>query len=208
MNREKNMNPKILWPSLILALLSIDGQSVFAKSKYDQTIENLCGLNQKSRTLCSESPSASPTATPIQNSLFSDPYFKRIVKDGVSAEIDWKWINAFAQLDPWKASIDQMKTSKTRKQKLETRFGKCWIKMNGTYGLNESQDKIILTESNDYELYYREYCKKDPKSCPEGFILRVIAKNKADPPMTKETMNTDYLKPIRDAEQLIEEKCR
>ena len=213
------MNPKKVWPSLILALLLIDGQSVFAKTSYQKTIENLCGLNQKNRTLCSEAPSASPTATPTKNTLPSKVYFNKVRKDGVSAEIDWKWINGLGKMDPmmpkegdvfYQMEIDLLKKSKSKKQMLMMRLGKCWINMNGTYGLNETQDKIILTESSSFDLSYPESCKKSTEGCItiNGKTYRVIAKNKADPPMTKETMNTDYLKPIRDAEQLIEEKCK
>ena len=212
------MNPKKVWPSLILALLLIDGQSVFAKTSYQKTIENLCGLNQKNRTLCSEAPSASPTATPTKNTLPSEVYFNKVKKDGVSAEIDWKWINGLGKMDPmmpkegddfYQMEVDLLKKSKKKNQMLMMKMGKCWINMNGTYGLNETQDKIILTESSRYDLSYPDNCEFGTEGCIKinGRTYRVIAKNKADPPLTKDSITTDYLKPIRDAKQLIEEKC-
>ena len=187
--------------------------------KTSKLINGVIQLNQK-KPACDIEPSL-PTATPTPatNTLVTDALFKRSDRDGVSAEIDWLWISALGKMDPmmpkegddfYQMEVDLMKKSKSKKQMLMMRMGKCWLNMNGTYGLNESQDKIVLTESSGFDLSYPENCTFGTEGCMKinGRMHRVIAKNKADPPVTKNTISTDYLKSVRDAKKLIEEKCR
>lgn len=206
--------------TIILTMNNIAFSASWENQKAKKTVDQIIQLNQNTMDVC-ENDSLLPSATPIPpaKSLFSDAYFKRTEKDGVSKDIDWLWINALGKMDPmmpkegdsfYQMEIDLLKKSKSKKQMLMMRFGKCWLNMNGTYGLNEAQDKIILTETNSYDLSFPDHCTFGTEGCIKinGRTHRVIAKNKVDSPLTKETMNTDYLKPIRDAKQLIDEKCR
>ncbi len=188
--------------------------------KASKLIDGLSQINQLKMEACINDtaiPSASPT--PPASSIFTDAYFKRSEKDGFSAEIDWKWISALGKLDPmmpkegddfYQMEVDLMKKSKSKKQMLMMRMGKCWFNMNGTYGLNETQDKIILKESSGFDLSYPDNCTFGTEGCVKinGRTHRVIAKNKVDPPVTQTTITTDYLKSIRESKQLIDEKCR
>jgi len=215
------VQPKMKLMSILYFTFLFVSQTAESKSNMitnsQKTIDSLCQLN-KPKTNC-EPEESTPTPTPKPTTLYSDAYFKRMERDGVTKEVDWLWLSVLGKLDPmmpkedddfYQMQVDLLKKSKKKNQMLMMKTGKCWINMNGTYGLNETQDKIILTESSRYELSYPENCEFGTEGCSKinGKTHRVIAKNKADPPLTKDSITTDYLKPIRDAKQLIEEKCR
>ncbi len=201
--------------AILLILFFCGSPNVIAKelmSKSHQiTLNSLNAINHKS--------ACEPIPSPQPEPILTDFLFKKSDQAGINKETDWKWLTAISSLDSmiskegddfYQMEIDLLKKSKSKKQMLMMKMGKCWINMNGTYGLNETQDKIILTDSSGFDVSYPETCTFGTDGCIKinNRTHRVIAKNKSTPPMTKETITTDYLKPIRDARNTISEKCR
>jgi len=178
---------------------------------HQKILNNLSNIN---RTQACE-----PSPTPPVVAILTDYLFKKSDQNGITKETDWKWLSVVSLFDPmiskedddfYKMEVDLLKKSKSKKQMLMMKMGKCWINMNGTYGLNEEQNKIILTDSSSFDISYPDTCTFGTEGCKKinGRNHRVIAKNSATTPINKDTITTDYLKPIRDARNTIEEKCR
>ncbi len=202
-------------PAILLIWFFCGSPNVIAKElmnkSHQKTLNSLNAINHKS--------ACESISTPQPEPILTDFLFKKSDQAGINKETDWKWLTAISSLDPmmpkegddfYQMEVDLLKRTKTKKQMFQMRMGKCWINMNGTYGLNEAQDKIILTDSSGFDVTYPETCTFGTEGCIKinGRTHRVITKNKSNPPLTKETITTDYLKPIRDARNTIEEKCR